>query len=180
MKIILIVFLLFLGCKEGEAVNSYRLPKYPAPDKLDSELNQSTDLFSWDIPASWMQANVNQFSKANYLIPSTSGSAEVSVSYFGGDAGGIEANVNRWRRQVGLQELNIQEIELIGESYLCKIGNYKVYEIINPDNNDLAFLCSVIPTETQTIFLKLRTYPTIIDNFKQEFIEFSSSFNYNE
>ena len=105
---------------------------------------------------------------------------EVSISYFEGSAGGVEANVNRWRGQLGLEELSLEEIDLLGKSLLSKIGYYKIYKIINPENDDLGFLCSVIPAKNQTIFIKLKTYPEIIDNLEKEFIEFSSSFNYNE
>ena len=180
IRLIVLFFLLF-GCenKESKAINSYRLPK-PELAQSDPRIIQNTDLFSWNVPDDWMQINTSEFSKANYLVTSFGGSAEVSISYFEGSAGGIEANVNRWRRQLGLEELGAKEIDLLGKSLLSQIGDYKIYKLTNPNNDDLGFLCSVIPAKNQTIFIKLKTYPKIIDNFEKEFIEFCSSFNYNE
>ena len=179
---VILIFLLFFGCqdKDSQGVDSYRIAK---PEKAMIQLNsnsiQTTDLFSWTIPSGWIPVSSTQFSKANYLIPTATGSADLSVSYFGGDAGGIDANVNRWRTQLGLKEVNKEQIELMGEKFSSNIGEYRVFKIINPNNDERGFLCSVIFTKNQTIFIKLETYPSIIDSFKKQFIEFSSSFDYS-
>ena len=57
---------------------------------------------------------------------------------------------------------------------------YYVYKIINPQNKESAFLCSIIPAKDFTIFVKLNTYPENLSNLTDEFINFSSSFNYND
>ena len=117
---------------------------------------------------------------ASYLIPTSNGSADLSVIYLNGDGGGLAANVNRWRKQLNLGELNQAEIIQNGNDYNGNIGLYKVFEIINPENKESAFLCSIIPAKDFTIFVKLNTYSENLNNLKEEFIRFSSSFHYNE
>ena len=183
IRIILLCSLIFFGCNNDKSsgIDSYRVPKSTEMSvKSELGLIQSTELFSWNVPDNWIQANTTPFSQANYLIPSPEGSADITVSYFEGNAGGIEANINRWRMQLGLQELSKEQIDLIGETFSSKIGQYTIYKIINPDNNKSGFLCSIIPTKNHTIFIKLKTYPETIDYLKEQFIKFSSSFDYNE
>ncbi len=183
MRITLLCLLIIFGCNNNESdnIHSYRMPK---PDitlnQTESSPTGNTELFSWNILDNWISANKTQFSQANYLIPSSRGSADISISYFAGNAGGVKANVNRWRKKLDLEELNKKQIELMGETFLSNIGEYKVYKIINTDNDEFGFLCSIIPAKNHTIFIKLKTYPETIDNLKKQFIEFCSSFDYNE
>ena len=104
----------------------------------------------------------------------------MSVTHFPGDAGGVTANVNRWRKQLSLPEITQREIELNSQNFKSNIGSYQIYKIINPENKESGFLCAIIPANNFTIFIKLNSYPKTIDNLMEEFIEFSSSFKYNE
>jgi hypothetical protein len=56
----------------------------------------------WKIPASWKPLPPRQMVIAAYQASKGGASAEVTVSSFPGDVGGLLANVNRWRGQVGL------------------------------------------------------------------------------
>ena len=134
----------------------------------------------WDAPTYWLPNEKSAMRSASYLVPSANGSADLSVIYLNGDGGGVAANVNRWRKQLNLVELSEKEIIDIGVNYKGKIGQYQFYEIINPENKESSFLCSIIPAENFTIFVKLNTYPDNLSNLTDEFINFSSSFNYND
>ena len=48
---------------------------------------------------------------SSYQIPVLDSFADLSVTKFGGDAGGVAANVNRWRKQLGLQPETLEEIQ---------------------------------------------------------------------
>ena len=48
---------------------------------------------------------------ASYQIPILDYFADLSVTKFGGDAGGIKANVNRWRKQLNLIPETLEEIQ---------------------------------------------------------------------
>ena len=63
----------------------------------------------WSPPADWVADPPNPVRKGSWTIPPPAGSpadtapAEVSVNIFAGQLGGLLANVNRWRGQVGLE-----------------------------------------------------------------------------
>src|SRR6185503_10303368 len=66
---------------------------------------------NWQTPSHWQQLPAGRLQLARFSVPDRgSAKAEVSVSRFPNDTGGTLANVNRWRRQLGLGE--VQEAEL--------------------------------------------------------------------
>ena len=179
MRILSLILLFVFGCSHNNEnyIDSYRIPKDPSVIN-----NKSADSlpFKWDAPTYWLPNEKSAMRSASYLVPSANGSADLSVIYLNGDGGGVAANVNRWRKQLNLVELSEEEIIDIGMDYKGKIGQYQFYKIINPENKESAFLCSIIPAKDFTIFVKLNTYPDKLSNLTDEFINFSSSFNYND
>ena len=64
---------------------------------------------AWTAPDSWTVDNSNSMRVANFRF-GESGESECYISVLGGDGGGIEMNVNRWRSQVGAEELSATEL----------------------------------------------------------------------
>ena len=62
---------------------------------------------------------------ASYSIAYDNLFADVSVTNFSGDGGGIEQNVNRWRRQLNLEPQSIELIEKDIQNKKSDLGNYK-------------------------------------------------------
>ena len=91
---------------------------------------------------------------ASYDVPYINSIADLSITKFPGDAGGVKANVNRWRQQLDLNILTAEEISLYSKTFSGKIGLYSVYEIINESSQESSFLCSIIPADKFTIFVK--------------------------
>ncbi len=57
---------------------------------------------NWQVPAGWQSLPPAEFLVAKFLIQDGGAQAEVNVAEFGGEGGGLPANVNRWRGQLGL------------------------------------------------------------------------------
>ena len=57
---------------------------------------------TWTVPSGWQEGQLAQFLVAKYVIAGADGTAAVNVSSLAGDGGGLLANVNRWRGQLGL------------------------------------------------------------------------------
>ncbi len=58
---------------------------------------------NWQVPAGWQEVAAGQFLVAKFNISGDGGAtAAVNVSSSPGDGGGLAANVNRWRGQLGL------------------------------------------------------------------------------
>jgi hypothetical protein len=57
----------------------------------------------WEVPAGWQQQPPGSMVIGRFALGAQDAKAEVTVSSFPGDTGGLVANVNRWRGQVGLE-----------------------------------------------------------------------------
>ena len=72
---------------------------------------------TWIAPAHWKTKTVSAMRRASYAVPMNDGSdADLSISVLGGAAGGLPANINRWRAQLALPELSPGEVTGTTES----------------------------------------------------------------
>lgn len=63
------------------------------------------------LPAGWTVGPANSMRKATWIVTGPAGSqAEIAVTVFPGNVGGVTANVNRWRGQIGLPAASAEEI----------------------------------------------------------------------
>lgn len=181
MKITYILaFVLVFSCSEDRYVKHYIIPKLVIVDEVKNELSSNNDMkaFSWDVPENWMTGKKSSMRLASYSIPYDETMADVSITNFSGDGGGIEQNINRWRKQLNLQSLSIEDIENLIINKSSKLGNYKFIRIINSDNKNSAFLCSIMQVENSTIFIKLNASFTGVQKLEPQFLDFCSSFKY--
>ena len=108
--LISILLLLYFGCEKKDTPRVYRLSKDPvlnSPHNSDNLVKQE-DSFIWNVPEHWMPKDKGSLRLASYQIPVLDDFADLSVTKFGGDAGGVAANVNGWRKQLGLQEETLE------------------------------------------------------------------------
>lgn len=77
---------------------------------------------SYQVPEGWEEFPAQSIRKANFRVSDSSGSAEIAVTTFPGDVGGLLANVNRWRGQIGLDP--IQESGLASITRPFPISNH--------------------------------------------------------
>ena len=64
---------------------------------------------TYAVPPGWSELPKSQFREANFRVAGNP-DAECYLSSLGGDGGGLEANVNRWRTQMSLGPLSADEI----------------------------------------------------------------------
>lgn len=165
-----------LSCKDEE-IRTYRV----AADDHTSQTIVSTpsaDLappktagsLRWQALEGWKEETPGQFQTALYRL---SEKVNVSVSSLPGEAGGESANVNRWRRQVGLDA-----VEDVGGRILGVEGDSisaKWFEIMGESNSIIAAIIS-LPTETW--FFKLNAPTGEIEPRKEEFMTFLSTVSF--
>jgi hypothetical protein len=63
----------------------------------------------WTTPAGWKERPAAMFRDANFFVAGDE-RAECYLTTLGGDAGGLEANINRWRGQLSLPPLTGEEL----------------------------------------------------------------------
>ncbi len=82
-------------------------PKGPPRDitPTGKTAEQTTDELIWPAPQEWeAQPSSSAMRKAQYIVPGPGGDGELVVFRFPGGAGGVEANVARWKGQFKVPE----------------------------------------------------------------------------
>ena len=96
---LLLLLALLPGCGR-DAITVYRIAKADAGQKPE-----------WIVPPGWRETPPTRFLLAKFVTAGGDGAkAEVNVTALNGDGGGLPANVNRWRSQVGLGPVTEAEL----------------------------------------------------------------------
>ena len=124
--------LLVFGCKPAPQVARYEVkpdatpaapvatppaasPAVAAPMVAPASMKAEAAAFDapkWaPLPSGWTVGPENGMRKATWIVAGPNGSkAEIAVTVFPGSVGGLTANVNRWRGQIGLPPASPDEI----------------------------------------------------------------------
>ena len=178
IKSILLIWVMVIlqACGQDTHIRTYRIAKPKPPDTAprDEAPKANSAGFSWKKPESWIPSSGSSMRLASFDIPYSEGSGDLSVIQLGGTGGGIEANVNRWRRQLNLE---LQSLSKIEKEMIEKRGGLGVYNIIRIINEEMdsAFLCAILTAGDQTLFVKLSANPPGIHEIEADFISFCSS-----
>jgi len=136
----------------------------------------STDTLSkasWKIPSGWKPLPVGQMQVAKFAVPERGAAkAEVFVSVFENDTGGKLANVNRWRKQIGLGE--------VGETDLPALvspldASHPDAMLIDMTNNNRQLVGAIVPREGSFWFYKLLGDAAAVAPEKEVFLAFAKS-----
>jgi len=109
-------------------------------------------------------------------VTGAEGSADVSISKFGGAAGGLGPNVNRWRGQLGLPPLSEAEAEKSAE--MVEVGGKKDSYLVDLKGTNMrtgkpAHLVAVgVPRGGETWFYKLLGDDAVVSKEKDAFLKF--------
>ena len=96
---LLILPVLLLGCQQRE------IQVYTAAKDLRAVAQSepaSAAPPTWTVPEHWVSQPTTAFRVGSFEVPGTAGAADLAISFLSGPAGGILANINRWRGQLQL------------------------------------------------------------------------------
>jgi len=164
-----------LVAREPGVVNPPLQGSTPAP--IESANAQP----AWDIPAGWRQVPPTQMLLAKFTIANTSGAADVTVSKFPGEVGGLLPNVNRWRGQVGLEPIEPTGLSQSTSSLDVPSGKATLVDVngTEPKNGKETRLVGVIwPRNGETWFYKMTGNLRVVADQKDTFIKFVQSVRY--
>ncbi len=137
---------------------------------------------AWQAPADWKEVPGGQFLVAKFLV-SGAGDAQaaVNVSMSAGDGGGLLANLNRWRGQLGLAP--IADTDLAKQVRALDVPGSKAVlaEIAGTDpktGQKTRLLAGVVPRAQQTWFYKLMGDERLVEQQKDAFIRFVQATKY--
>ncbi len=136
----------------------------------------------WTVPSGWQSMPPAQFLLAEFSISGTNGAkAEVNVAAMGGEGGGLLANVNRWRGQLGLGTAGENDLSQIAQSLDVPGGKATLVDFTGVDSKTSAHtrLVGVIVSQNgQTWFYKLMGAEPVVAQQKDAFVKFIQSANY--
>ena len=176
---IALLFGVLVSCKDDE-IRTYRVatdstvetPALPAVEKPEPETPAQS--VGWQAPEDWKEEQAGQFLTAAYALP---GGGRVTVSKLAGDGGGLAANLNRWRGQVGLKP--IAEKDVSGQP--LKIADSdEVMQLFNLTSVDSAaeaegILAGVLPLRSETWYFKFTGPVGVLRKSEGEFAAFLRS-----
>ena len=133
----------------------------------------------WTIPSGWQALPPSQFLLAEFAVTGTNGAnADVNVAELGGEGGGLAANVNRWRGQLGLQP----DTEMWQPPQIdVASGKASLIDLTGTDSKTgkpSRLVGVILPQNGQTWFYKLMGDPDVVAAQKDAFIKFIQSAKY--
>ena len=127
----------------------------------------------WTVPSQWRELAPGEMQFAKFAVPArASAKAEVFVSVFPNDTGGTLANVNRWRRQIGLPE--VQAADLLSMVSPLDPSNPEAI-LVDMKSDSKRVLGAIVPRSGTYWFYKLLGDAEAVSPEKESFVAFVKS-----
>lgn len=130
---------------------------------------------SWTVPAGWVELPPTQLALARFVVSEQVGQAQVTVTVLPGNAGGLLANVNRWRAQVYLGPITEAELEHAVGKLETQIGTATLVDLTGslPDaSRQVRLLGVVLEHGDSTWFFKMIGQADVVARQKDAFLQF--------
>jgi len=181
---------LLAGCRRDDQIQTYTAPKdnQPPPPPSQSQPAPGMSMMGadasavpvnsapihWTTPPGWKEMPPTSIRLGNFVVPGPGDKkAEVTITSFPGDVGGALANVNRWRREVGLAD--IAENEIVSEKAVVDSNEGKLYEMAGATERTVV---AMIPRAGASWFFKMRGDSEVVAGAKPAFLEFLKSVHF--
>jgi hypothetical protein len=135
----------------------------------------------WNVPAGWTEVPAGQFLYAKFSLSGASGRAEVNVSTSAGDGGGLAANVNRWRGQLGQSPWTDAELRQQVKTSEAGGNTISLVEMSGTDartGQPGALVGAMVTHGGASWFYKLMGEPQLVAAQKDAFIAFVKGVGY--
>ena len=185
--IVIVAACLLAGCKDREIV-TYRAPKDPAPaipvpavggDAMaNTAVPTGSDSLTWTAPAHWVAKAPGAMRKGSFTVKGESGGADadLSITAFPGDTGGLLANLNRWRGQLALPPLAAGELDGALQHFDGAGLHFEVVDFVGTASGaPTRIVGAVLSRPGETWFFKLMGPETLVAGQKEDFLNFLRS-----
>jgi hypothetical protein len=128
----------------------------------------------WTAPANWTAKALGSMRKGSYSIAGDAGAvADLAITAFPGDTGGLFANVNRWRGQVGLGPIEAAKLDTATQAIEANGLKMIIVEATGQAGGaSTTLLGAIVPHNGQTWFFKLMGPEALVTREKPAFREF--------
>jgi hypothetical protein len=140
------------------------------------KLPEGTEKPSFEAPNNWKTKPPGPMITSAYTVQADGGEAEVTVSKFPGDVGGMVANIQRWRGQLGLNPGTAEEAR--NSAQMLEVGGKKDAYMVdlkgtNVRTGKTARMISIgVPFQGETWFFKLMGDEVAVAKEKDAFVRF--------
>jgi hypothetical protein len=144
---------------------------------LPEETSDDDKPLQYKTPPGWVEkASGVAFAVATFSVNDGARSAEVTITPLAGSGGSLAANINRWRRQVGLGEATDEE--LIKSSHVIdgSSGRFILVNLTGPSGKTI--LGAIRPGEEQTWFVKMTGDSELVAREREAFESFVKSLRF--
>jgi hypothetical protein len=150
---------------------------------LSQEVAASTvGLPKWKVPSNWTEKAPGPMVLKTFVIEGQQGQqAAIAISSFPGDVGGKYANVNRWRRQLGLPGVTQDELPSVTQSIDLGSANATLVDMSGTDpttSKPTRLIAAIVPHGDATWFYKMLGSDALLDKEKPAFIHFIKTVKY--
>jgi hypothetical protein len=192
LPLLLVALLALTACREAK-VTSYRVPKekpdplppiltgdVPMPSAAGGDMastavpTASGNDLSWTAPAEWQPKPLSAMRKGSFTIPGENGAdADLSITAFPGDVGGLLANVNRWRGQVQLPPIGESDLPTATTQIEAHGLTFVVVDFASTGSAEpKRILGALVPFDGATWFFKLMGPDALVARQKSAFLAF--------
>lgn len=177
----------FGACSDEPSVQKYKVSKTPVPESggsvPSSGPDESTGLpFTWVAPVGWEPGPASSMRVASYRVPLSNGeSGDFSLVQLSGAAGGVMANINRWRGQIGLDPVEPEGLANSAHFHTTPGGQQFLHvTLINEDNPDNAILGAIFERAGYVLFAKLTASRAGAEKAQESFEAFCNSITFKD
>ncbi len=125
--------------------------------------------FKWKVPEGWQTLPAGQMQVAKFAVPAHDGAkAEVFVSVFPSESGGALANVNRWRKQLGLDAVDDEGLKALVSPIEAVPGAI----LVDLKNDPKAMLGAIVPRDGRWWFYKFMGEAPAVNAEREAFVRF--------
>jgi hypothetical protein len=120
---------------------------------------------------------------AKFIIAGADGAkAELNISQLSGTGGGVLANINRWRDQLGLAHLGEAELNKAVQPLDLPAGKAMLVDMTGTDartGQQARLLAAIVPQADQTWFYRLMGNQQVIERERETFTGFLQTVKYS-
>jgi hypothetical protein len=175
----------FAACN-NDNISVYRIPKENNQVSLQTGSGNlapppPTNPANWTKPDGWTEKALSEMRLGSFEVEGGNGeSADVSVTAFPGDAGGLDSNVNRWREQVHQPALEAEQLAQSWQEETVDGVPTIIVDLQSPAGTEKvsAILGAVLRTNDRTWFVKMTGSPDLLKAQKDNFLHFVRSFRF--
>jgi hypothetical protein len=182
----LVFIVMALTACNNENISVYRIPKENNQVSLQAGSGNlapppPANPANWTKPDGWTEKALSEMRLGSFQVAGANDeTADVSITAFPGDAGGVESNVNRWRGQVHQPTLEGDQLAQTWQEETVDGVPTIIVELQSPAGTEKAsaILGAVMRTAERTWFVKMTGSPDLLKAQKDNFLRFVHSFHF--